>query len=127
VVCYNFALLQLQDVKVKKIVEERDVHLRRISGGQTTESLLITPIQRLPRYELFLSTLLKQTHSLHPDYSLLKRALQEVKELNVRINEDKREFEQREAVFQVQERIHMEGDLVKEGRKFVMEGTMWER
>jgi len=36
---------------------------------------LIMPVQRLPRYELLISDLMKKTDSTHPDYENLKEAL----------------------------------------------------
>jgi len=35
---------------------------------------MIEPIQRLPRYELFLKDLLKNTEEIHPDYENITKA-----------------------------------------------------
>ena len=37
-------------------------------NGQTLQSLLIQPIQRVPRHKLLLKELLKHTTKTHPDY-----------------------------------------------------------
>ncbi len=39
------------------------------------EALLITPIQRIPRYNLLLKDLIKHTSDTHPDYQNLKASL----------------------------------------------------
>ena len=48
-------------------------------------SLLIQPIQRIPRYRLLFEELLKRTPNEHPDYEPLSKTLasiQEVKDFN---------------------------------------------
>eukprot|EP01088_Endostelium_zonatum_P006125 TRINITY_DN1822_c0_g2_i1.p1 TRINITY_DN1822_c0_g2~~TRINITY_DN1822_c0_g2_i1.p1 ORF type:complete len:929 (-),score=281.68 TRINITY_DN1822_c0_g2_i1:389-3175(-) len=50
------------------------------------ESLLIMPIQRVPRYNLLLDDLIKHTEETHPDYNDLKMALSKMKEVAVHIN-----------------------------------------
>ena len=60
---------------------QEDVH------GRDLHSYLITPVQRMPRYILFLRDLLKCTPSSHPDFELLKFAYDEI--LNVTQQFDK--------------------------------------
>mmetsp|Transcript_40421 Transcript_40421/g.39990 ORF Transcript_40421/g.39990 Transcript_40421/m.39990 type:complete len:216 (-) Transcript_40421:11-658(-) len=48
---------------------------------------MITPIQRLPRYEMLISQALKYTNKNHHDYKELEHALKLVKEVNVKNNE----------------------------------------
>ena len=49
-------------------------------------SHLIGPVQRVPRYQLFLRDLLKVTSETHPDFEPLKSALTTVQKLNLAIN-----------------------------------------
>ena len=49
---------------------------------QRFHELLINPIQRLPRIELYLRELLKKTDNLHPDYKPLKEALNTIVSVN---------------------------------------------
>ena len=49
-------------------------------------SLLITPIQRPPRYKLLLTELLKLTPEDHPDREDLQKALLAVEKVRNRIN-----------------------------------------
>ena len=52
---------------------------KRIKHFQLSlESLLILPVQRIPRYELFLKELLKCTGKTHPDYKYLESGLFDV-------------------------------------------------
>jgi hypothetical protein len=46
-----------------------------VSKGLNLSSLLITPIQRIPRYKLLLSELIKNTPEDHPDKADLDKAL----------------------------------------------------
>jgi alpha-tubulin suppressor-like RCC1 family protein len=50
-------------------------------------SLLITPVQRIPRYELLIKELLKQTSTKHADFPLLSAALAAVKDVAFRLNQ----------------------------------------
>ncbi|KAH3764527.1 guanine nucleotide exchange factor [Pelomyxa schiedti] len=58
-------------------------------GGLNLEGLLIAPVQRIPRYVLLLTDLLKSTPRTHPDHTQLKEALATIKELADYINEHK--------------------------------------
>lgn len=53
-------------------------------------SLLINPIQRIPRYVLLLRELIKYTPPTHPDFPLLQSSLNGIKESADLINERKR-------------------------------------
>jgi FYVE/RhoGEF/PH domain-containing protein 5/6 len=50
------------------------------------ESLIILPIQRIPRYVLLLTDLLQHTDKHHPDYSSLEKCTEAMKEVAVDIN-----------------------------------------
>ncbi|BFU25000.1 RhoGEF domain containing protein [Entamoeba histolytica HM-1:IMSS-B] len=53
----------------------------------TLTSLLITPVQRLPRYKLLLTDLLRHYNWEHPDYYDLKKAQEEVNKVATYVNE----------------------------------------
>ena len=55
--------------------------------------LLITPIQRLPRYSLLLREFKKHTAPDHPDYEKIAKSLKRIESLNTKINEKKRNHE----------------------------------
>ena len=54
-------------------------------------SLMIMPVQRIPRYQLLARELLKLTHEDHIDYSPLKAALEKITQVGATINESKRD------------------------------------
>lgn len=61
-----------------------------MAKGLGLSALLITPIQRIPRYRLLLQEVLKQTCTGHPDTAYLRRALEEMKGVATYINEELR-------------------------------------
>lgn len=62
---------------------EKEPHLQ----NQKIESLLILPVQRIPRYRLLLEQLLKYTPEDHVDYPIVQDALQKICELAMYNNE----------------------------------------
>ena len=54
---------------------------------------LVLPVQRLPRYKLFMDALVKATTSEHPDYRHLIDAQKDLVELVTHCNESKRKWE----------------------------------
>lgn len=57
------------------------------------DDLLIKPVQRIPRYVLFVKDLLKHTGPSHPDHAPLQQALGELIMLAGKVNESERERE----------------------------------
>ncbi|KAL6078679.1 Intersectin 1 (SH3 domain protein) [Balamuthia mandrillaris] len=64
------------------------------TGMTTLDSLLICPIQQIPRYALLFSKLMEVTPESHPDYNNTAKALRMLKNLNTELNEKKRQAEQ---------------------------------
>ena len=62
--------------KFKKYLEEQE----KLAGNRF-ESFLITPIQRIPRYEMLLGAAKKYTNKDHPDYDVLIKALDMVNKI----------------------------------------------
>ncbi|EPB80337.1 RhoGEF domain protein [Ancylostoma ceylanicum] len=84
------------------------------------DSLLISPIQRVPRYELLVKQLIKHTPTEHPDHEVLLRAQRHIHNLAVAINQHKEAHEQMEQRLREIEAI-VDGldDLVSTGRNLV--------
>ncbi|XP_046669162.1 rho guanine nucleotide exchange factor 17-like isoform X2 [Homalodisca vitripennis] len=83
---------------------------REHKGKLALDSLLIMPVQRIPRYELLIQTLLKHTEASHPDHGPLCEAQREVHALAVRINCTEREsleLEQLEALIESTGGLHL--------------------
>jgi WD40 repeat protein len=77
---------------MKKESFVRFLQSRNVSESQL-QSLLIQPIQRIPRYVLLLETLLKYTRRSHEDYEPTMAALCRIKEIADLINQKKREVD----------------------------------
>ncbi len=62
-------------------------------GKLSLDDLLIKPVQRIPRYVLFIKDLLKHTGPSHPDHAPLQKALGELTMLAERFNDREKERE----------------------------------
>ena len=56
-------------------------------GKLTLGDLIIQPVQRIPRYELYLKDFLKCTNINHPDYQLMLKAQLEIHSLAEQIDQ----------------------------------------
>lgn len=107
----------------------------------TLESLMITPVQRIPRYLLLLQTLIKDVQNAKEansacDYEVdsLVKAMTQVKRVADDINLSFRRREQREKVAQIAARISKDASgllareqLVTSSRYYVYEGPLFKR
>ncbi len=91
--------------------------------GHSIQSLLITPIQRMPRYELLLKEVLKRTPAGHADLPALEAALRTVSEMASHINEAIRARENRERIVELQAKWGGV-TLYRPGRVFLRAGTL---
>lgn len=57
------------------------------------QSFLILPVQRMPRYEMLLKELYKDTAPTHPDYATLATAIDAIVKINIYLNEKKKQAE----------------------------------
>lgn len=96
-------------------------------NGIGIEAFLIEPVQRIPRYRLLLEQLLKYTREEHPEYLIIKKALNDVSEVAYSNNEAMRLQENREKVmevmmtFETRTRVNLLDDPV---RTFIKEGNL---
>lgn len=83
------------------------------------------PIQRIPRYELLLKELLKNTPETHPDFALLEQALAVVHGIATTINDQKRLNENMMKMMQIQNVMGTKcPDLIQPHRRLVKEGSL---
>eukprot|EP01086_Lenisia_limosa_P011694 TRINITY_DN38092_c0_g1_i1.p2 TRINITY_DN38092_c0_g1~~TRINITY_DN38092_c0_g1_i1.p2 ORF type:complete len:100 (-),score=8.09 TRINITY_DN38092_c0_g1_i1:98-361(-) len=68
-------------MKRKRVNKAVEKSANSLPGTSPLPSLLIAPIQRIPRYILLMSTLVQNTPKDHPDYRPSKNALQLLKRL----------------------------------------------
>ena len=87
-------------------------------NGLTIESLLILPIQRLPRYELLLQEIIKYTEKYHVDLYSLKNAYDQVCEVTELINDKMNEYDQRLKATSINKRFN-DKDKVRMSKKFI--------
>ncbi|XP_053384716.1 rho guanine nucleotide exchange factor 39-like [Mercenaria mercenaria] len=121
------AISTLQDsLKNEKFAEFiREQEDRPEVMGLKIGALLITPVQRIPRYKLLLEDLLENTSEEHHDYAMLKEAAKQVGEIARHINEHVRQNEN----FQKMLSIHNSFDnsapkILAPGRVFIKEGKL---
>lgn len=90
-------------------------------------SLLIMPIQRIPRYELLLRDFLKVTPAEHPDHQTITNALTKIKTVAENVDRSVEEYKEIDKLLEIQ-RCFAPGseplDLVVPGRRFIKEGSL---
>ncbi len=86
--------LMENDARIKLAVE--GIHSSSSSGIKYMNELMITPMQRLPRYELLFKELVKCTSEVHPDYQILKQALADIQATCKLVNESKRQSDEKQ-------------------------------
>lgn len=79
--------------------------LTGVLAGLHLNSFLILPVQRLPRYEMLLRDILRNTWKSHPDYASLTAALRAVTEVTTFLNESKRSVENANRMAQLQNKL----------------------
>eukprot|EP01084_Bolivina_argentea_P276924 472621_1 len=121
---YDEASVILSKYNEKQSFNNLCMEIRDECKGKTLQSLLILPIQRLPRYRLCLTEIVKNTENNHPDLIDLRRALELVEETTTLINQRMKEFEARQAVRAIEKRFNSVVNLVKPHRTFIKEGLM---
>jgi hypothetical protein len=126
----TFVVYEKTDSKLRRFLDDQSETFSNVLRGATIYSLLITPIQRVPRYLLLLKELVKNTSPDHVDYKDLTTAIQEMEGVAIHINESIRGREgvvmmrnldreyPHERLLDVPNRIFiMRGDLNKKSRK----------
>ncbi|CAF1140330.1 unnamed protein product [Adineta steineri] len=94
-------------------------------GKLTLRDLIIQPVQRIPRYELYLKDFLKCTNINHPDYQLLLKAQLEIHSLAKQIDQVQKEVGSAEVTLTnnslevVQDMIENLTDLVHINRYYI--------
>lgn len=88
-----FRLVQENKKFAKALEKCKHANLGGLSG---LETLLVVPVQRIPRYVLLLREVLKFTPETHADYSQCKEAFAEMEKVAGLINEKKREYDQQQ-------------------------------
>ena len=88
-------------------------------GKKNLQSLLIQPVQRIPRYKLLLEQLIKETPKGHPDGPSLKSTLDEVAAVATKVNTAIKRREAVEAVVNLEDEFGGNAKLAQPGRLLV--------
>ncbi|GAB5358115.1 hypothetical protein AAMO2058_000431000 [Amorphochlora amoebiformis] len=90
-------------------------------------ALLITPVQRIPRYRLLVAEYLKHTDPSHADYKDLQQALEKIKETAFIINEAVRRQQQRQTVVDLEGKFSSNPGFVAPSRIFKYQGPLMKK
>jgi len=83
------ATLKKENETLQEFIKVQEA--KPLMGNLTLESHLIMPVQRLPRYQLLLDTLLKYTPEEHVDHQNIIKALEKTKQVINTINQKKKD------------------------------------
>ncbi|KAJ3434383.1 faciogenital dysplasia protein [Anaeramoeba flamelloides] len=99
---------------------------KRANNNLGLQSFLILPIQRLPRYELFLKSLRKNCPWNHPDFKNLQTAWEAIIKVNQHINEEIQNMENQQKMLQIQRRFNSNRlkDLIAPHRYYICTGPL---
>ncbi len=126
IINYDAAVIRLKKVRKKsnKLVVFLDEQKNRPESRKLDlDSLLIMPVQRIPRYVLLLKDLLKNTDDTHRDWPHLQRAVERMQETAEDINEKKRDAENLNQLLKIAAHLpeELRAALVRKHRVFVKE------
>ncbi|XP_043460754.1 FYVE, RhoGEF and PH domain-containing protein 4-like [Leptopilina heterotoma] len=93
-------------------------------GRLTLSHHMLSPIQRLPRYELLIKDYLKNLTKDNPDYEDTKKALELVSTAANHTNEAMKKIDKFKKLLEIQESIYDSTDLVSATRELVKEGRI---
>ncbi|XP_059166523.1 rho guanine nucleotide exchange factor 39-like [Physella acuta] len=93
--------------------------------GLKLNALLITPVQRIPRYKMLLEELLKNTPDEHHDYQKISEAAERMADIAMHINEHIRQNENFMKMLAIQRSFDSSAPkLLAPGRIFIKEGPL---
>jgi len=95
--------------------------------GQTLQSLLIMPIQRIPRHVLLLKELRKNTEQEHPDSKHIDEAQEKLREIADLMNREIGDMENRIKLLELQRKMKPQPELFKTGRMLLRSGMLKKR
>uniref|UniRef100_A0A7S4PB18 DH domain-containing protein n=1 Tax=Paramoeba aestuarina TaxID=180227 RepID=A0A7S4PB18_9EUKA len=100
--------------------------LAQIPGNHSTIGfLLITPVQRIPRYLMLVQTMLKACWEGHQDIEGLSTALESIKETATIVDKRTAETERMQKISEIEDSISGKFETLREAkRRYVMEGEL---
>eukprot|EP00808_Paulinella_micropora_P015437 g60253.t1 len=105
---------------------ERSATQHPYSKGLGLASLLITPVQRVPRYRLLLTEFQKATEESHADYMGISQALDLVSTVALHINQELHASANRQLFLSIQEELGLTAkqSLLTPSRRFIRKGKI---
>lgn len=95
--------------------------LQRECDERDFQSYLITPVQRMPRYTLFLKELVKSTPTSHPDYNYIKIASEQIDAISKQIDQSSTNAKLKQRLFELQQKIKEDFTFLDRQRQLLME------
>lgn len=127
---YQEALLLIQKAEKSSQTFREFMMSRRIGENGNMkppiDQLLITPVQRIPRYLLLLQQILKNTSPEHSDYKNLVQAIDAVEKVASSINDSMKAVDNFKQIMEIQDSFILGGcpDLVVSHRTFIRQGKV---
>jgi len=119
--------LKKTNKKFRPILEDIDKQLCSLEGGLNLMSYLIMPVQRIPRYQLLLRSLIKASSEGHPRWTEMQEAHVKLGQIGAYINESKGKRENMQKMMDICDRfkgLPNNMNLVVPHRKLVKEGIL---
>ncbi|KAJ3436295.1 faciogenital dysplasia protein [Anaeramoeba flamelloides] len=92
-----------KNVKLKNFLSEKKLQCDLKLG---LFDLLISPVQRIPKYSLLLKSLKKNTLNTHPDYNYIDMALKQIVKQAEILNKKRKQFSNLNQLFEISQKIH---------------------
>ncbi|KAL6064859.1 hypothetical protein QOT17_010581 [Balamuthia mandrillaris] len=123
--CVQRLLLNAAAKEFLEKVREKLNDERTEQTDMDIHSLLILPVQRIPRYRLLLQELLKYTPREHVDHYYLEKALHKIKQVAQQLNTSNADIKTAKKLLEIQESIAGNYlNLVEVHRSFIHEGPL---
>lgn len=94
------------------------------NGGPDFSSYLITPVQRMPRYLLFLRELIKSTPKSHPDSDYLPCALRKIELIINEVDSATKKNEEQNKIRAIQKKLSKSFNLLDTPRTLLIESNV---
>lgn len=124
---YRHALLVLQDLTSKNAAFRKFLEINefRPEVQRKLNSLMIAPIQRVPRYKLLLEQVLLYTSPADADFKILKESVKQIENTVSHINTCVEDQEVTKMLINIQNSlINRTPNIVKPSRKVIKEGIL---
>jgi len=101
----------VSELKTRRDFQDLAKELEMKSSGLRLDALLITPVQRIPRYMLLLRELIKNTDPSHVDHADLQEAFILTQEVSDTMNSKMKQFTQMRALDEIEKEFQLEAGV----------------